>query len=1469
MMHLFSRDHDCERNLCKRILGFVKRVILPGLLVFSIGSGVSAAPPTSFSSPASAPAQIKVTPAAANVSNQFSAAGAASSHSIATIATADNPKLQPADKQYIDDTFSVHSSGLGWASPFSVGIMRDSEQQYSWQLQYVRRFNDRYGFAALAEYGAKTYRFGLTLGASVLTNGLFKLSVERLSQTLPFNFDSGSVNQRVYQDAVGAQYQQAINGTAWESINLGGYYARAQSLWLDPIEFSLNGVNATNYRHIAGARTYGVDVGTVLKLGNSARLSGKLHYDNVYYPQVFGTSQNNRQGLGGTVAVTQLLGDRVSVTAEASMRTIYDSYNIRLAWLPPRLAQKMGLEISLQAGRRVSHNDTPSSNSVGMNLTFKPGTIGANAIGYRLPDANTINDIDIWNSTPAVRMAAVLAEIDQLTVVNAPTIAGITPPSGLVVGGTPVVISGANFAGVTAVTFDGNSAISVMIDSPGQITCITPPHAAGIVDVVVVGPGGLAKGSYEYTTVVQRYLQPAVMPKESKDNDRKRFDLACSGGVCIINAAAGANGAISPAGSVSVPYKGSQTFTITPSTGYHIASVVVDGTSVGTPSSYKFSNVTTNRSISATFAINTYKITASAGANGSISPSGVVNVNYGDNKTFSMIPNTGYHVADVKVDGKSVGAVNSYSFVGIAANHTISVTFAINTYTITPSAGAGGKISPSSVKTVNYGGSATFTMTPNTGYHITDVLVDGVSVGAVGTYTFSNVTANHTISVAFAINTYTLTASSDANGNISPSGTVSVNYGGSQTFTMLPNAGYHVASVLVDGVSKGAVNAYTFTNVTANHTISVTFAINTYTITPSAGSGGTISPSSKQTVNYGGSATFTITPKTGYHIADVLIDGTSVGAVETYTFTNVQANHTISATFAINTYTITPSAGSGGTISPATQQTVNYGGSVTFTMTPNAGYHVASVLVDGTAVGTPTSYKFSSVKANHTISVTFAINTYTITPSAGGGGTISPSSKQTVNYGGSVTFTMTANSRYYLKDVKVDGTSVGAVGTYTFTNVQANHTISATFALIPTYTITPSAGSGGTISPSTPQKVLRGGSVTFTMTPKAGYLTTDVLIDGASIGAVGTYTFTNIQANHTIRATFAPTNYTITASSGANGKIDPSGGVNVNYGNHQTFHMTPMAGYHVAEVKVDGVVVEGAPGSYTFARVIANHTISVTFAMNKYTITPAAGPHGVISPALPQIVDYGGGITFNMQPDVGYHIANVLVDGVSVGVRSSYTFANVTATHVINVQFAPDLFAFEATVIGSHGMISPIGALLIPYATNQKFTITPDVEYAVADVLVDGVSVGATDTYTFTNVTDRHTIAAKFVQANSPNPTNINTAVTSPLAHNTAHYTQYRASSSDDFQILSISSNIGPTSGGGHVAITFTPFSRPPATVLVGGVAAKVVTASNGKVEIVMPPHAAGQVHITLSNGRESAKFNNVYTYQHQPLPQQ
>ncbi len=104
------------------------------------------------------------------------------------------------------------------------------------------------------------------------------------------------------------------------------------------------------------------------------------------------------------------------------------------------------------------------------------------------------------------------------------------------------------------------------------------------------------------------------------------------------------------------------------------------------------------------------------------------------------------------------------------------------------------------------------------------------------------------------------------------------------------------------GLSGGGCNGIGLCVITMNYATTITAIFNTnianYLIVATVnGSGGSISPSGTLSVSPNGSKTFTITPRRGYRIAGVTVDGRSVGSIYSYTFTNVTANHTISASF--------------------------------------------------------------------------------------------------------------------------------------------------------------------------------------------------------------------------------------------------------------------------------------------------------------------------------------------------------------------------------------------------------------------------------------------------------------------------------------------------------------------------------------------------------------------------------------------
>ncbi len=596
-----------------------------------------------------------------------------------------------------------------------------------------------------------------------------------------------------------------------------------------------------------------------------------------------------------------------------------------------------------------------------------------------------------------------------------------------------------------------------------------------------------------------------------------------------------------------------------------------------------------------------HTITAIAGPNGSISPSGEVPVNHEGDETFTITPDDGYVIADVKVDDESVGAVSEYTFYNVTAGHTIKALFgpiAIPTHTINADAGQHGSISPSGAMPVNHGADETFTITPDDGCKIDDVTVDGSSVGAVASYTFYSVSEDHSISASFKVAPHTIPAGAVANGTISPSDGVSVDDGVDQTFTITAADGYVIDDVTVDGSSVGAVASYTFHNVAEDHSISATFKVAPHAITAAAGANGTISPSDRVSVDDGVDQTFTITAADGYVIDNVTVDGSSVGAVASYTFHNVAEDHSISASFKVGTHTIMAIARANGSVSPSGAVTVPLDGNKIFAITPNAGYEIADVRVDGFSVGAVTSYAFEKVRFNHVLEASFRLKIHTIIAGAGANGSISPSGGVTVSHGKNRKFTITSNVGYEVAVVRVDGGSVGAVLSYTFENVTSDHAIEAGFKE-KFYTITTDAGAGGGITPSDDAETREGSDKVFFIIPDKECIIEDVKEDGNSLGVKSIHAFRNVAADHTIEASFDCEGpfYVITAGVGPGGGIFPSGDLKVKEGASKTFTITPGAGYAIDDLKVDEESV-GIGNSYTFPNVTSAHTIKATFALD-------------------------------------------------------------------------------------------------------------------------------------------------------------------------------------------------------------------------------------------------------------------------------
>lgn len=368
--------------------------------------------------------------------------------------------------------------------------------------------------------------------------------------------------------------------------------------------------------------------------------------------------------------------------------------------------------------------------------------------------------------------------------------------------------------------------------------------------------------------------------------------------------------------------------------------------------------------------LNTIIISSSAGSGGTITPSGNISVDYGSSRSFEITPNQGYNIADVRIDNVSAGRVTEHTFRNITTGHSIYATFSPVTYTLTCSAGIGGTIGPSGEIVINYGSSRTISIEPSEGYLINDVIVDNASIGPVATYTFSNIRSDHSISAVFEPIKFTISSSDGVGGFIDPSGDIVVNYNTNASFRINPDLGYHISDVKVDGISEGKFSEFTFNNVRADHIISAEFAINTYKITADCTSGGSISPSGEQMVNYGADLSFVFSADAGYQLDDVIVDGQSVGKTSEYIFHCVSGDHVLNVVFK-KVYKITAESWIGGSIDPEGMILVPESSSYDFTISPEPGYRIQEVFVDGLSVGETGFYTFEEVISDHSIKAFF------------------------------------------------------------------------------------------------------------------------------------------------------------------------------------------------------------------------------------------------------------------------------------------------------------------------------------------------------------------------------------------------------------------------------------------------------------------------------------------------------------------
>lgn len=383
-----------------------------------------------------------------------------------------------------------------------------------------------------------------------------------------------------------------------------------------------------------------------------------------------------------------------------------------------------------------------------------------------------------------------------------------------------------------------------------------------------------------------------------------------------------------------------------------------------------------------------FAITATAGKGGTITTKDLTDgkITEGENATFTITPNSGYEIADVKVDGQSIGKKTSYTFKDVDKDHKIEATFAFANYTAEnpfefPT-------TKGTIKTLE--AEHATTITEACGATEWRCEVNSEAWASNGKYINSlNKTSTGADSVAYAYNapvagtykvTVTYRSGSDTNklawseqdGKITASQVATPN---SKVNNVLQAKTVEFNMV----VTTAGAGTLVFTAPDGDSPQTDKFDIELVKLADEA------DLTELQTAITNAEAILNAADKDKYSAAALVELQELVNAGKQLTTASSQTDvdakkDDITAKIAdIQTqFTITATADNGGTIAPTGATKVYKGTSKAFTITPNAGYHVDSLTVDGTAVNVVTEYTFSDVTANHTIAVTFAKDAMTV-----------------------------------------------------------------------------------------------------------------------------------------------------------------------------------------------------------------------------------------------------------------------------------------------------------------------------------------------------------------------------------------------------------------------------------------------------------------------------------------------------------
>lgn len=339
---------------------------------------------------------------------------------VARYASASDSTGEPSHhhrRSQLTDLTGISSHDFGWAGPINISTLYNSQVGYTTDVTASVAIGDRFALAGEFEGGSRNIRASGTLGFGFTPASRLKTTYEFLRQKLDFSFITGSDRYWVDQSAIGLEYEQLLGAGMLDSISMGGYYVHSRSKELEDVAYTVGMTNRTNRRHIAGADAANVNLAVKYHLWPKSQLKTGFRWDTIHYRTKY-ENDADVDGVGIMLGLDQLLSDRVKVSVDSSLNRIDNSVGGELGVLlpaPHTTRLELAYITDYTYGRTTHRNFYSNGARVAFSWGYPSNQKPSYVDDFGEPSTLT-QSLRQWTTTPAVRMAEVLAIADETSV---------------------------------------------------------------------------------------------------------------------------------------------------------------------------------------------------------------------------------------------------------------------------------------------------------------------------------------------------------------------------------------------------------------------------------------------------------------------------------------------------------------------------------------------------------------------------------------------------------------------------------------------------------------------------------------------------------------------------------------------------------------------------------------------------------------------------------------------------------------------------------------------------------------------------------------------------------------------------------------------------------------------------------------------------------------------------------------------